>query len=87
MNHKFLDNNSFEVQVSSVCVCVYVCLKGVIWCNFNFSFSLVCYVAAYIRSAGFYLKEKAYPDQAKSAHLNMPPHVYVMMWKYLRNAA
>ncbi len=23
----------------------------------------------------------------KTAHLNMPPHVYVTMWKYLQNTA
>ncbi len=35
----------------------------------------------------FCLKEKADPDRAKTAHSNSPPHVYVTMWKYLRNAA
>ncbi len=34
-----------------------------------------------------YLKEKADPDRAKTAHSNTPSHVYITMWKYLRNAA
>ncbi len=60
----------------------------------------MCYVAVCgcIRSAEllssslpqndlFYLKEKAYPDRAKTPHENTPPHVYVTTWKYLHNAA
>ncbi len=60
-------------------------VKGVIWCDFYFSFSLVCYIAvcACIRSAelqssksptkGFInLKEKADPDRAKPPHSNTP---------------
>ncbi len=34
-----------------------------------------------------YLKEKADPDQAEMPHYSTSPHVYVTMWKYLRNAA
>ncbi len=57
--------------------------KGVIWCDFLFSLSFVCYVAACarIRSAElqslsqkdlFNLKEKADPDWAKTPHSNTP---------------
>ncbi len=55
-------------------------IKEVIWCSFYKSLSLP-------QKDLFYLKEKADPDRAKTAHSNTPPHVYVMMWKYLRKAA
>ncbi len=35
----------------------------------------------------FFRKVKTHPCPHKTAHSNTPPHAYVMIWKYLRNAA
>ncbi len=76
------------------CICQSY-IKGVLWCDFKFSFlfGVIQAVHALIRSiklqrlkikAIFFIKVKTRPRPPKTAHLNTHPHVYLTMWEDLQ---
>ncbi len=94
-------NKKFEsglIQCSYFCsghFCIknenWVSFKGVIWCDFLFSFSLVCYVAVCACIISVEFQSPKSPTKgfilSKREGRSRPAktHVYVTMWKYLHN--